>query len=77
MQLKYNGDTGENFVNILNKMAAISQTTRCIRIHFNTATNMINMTLFLIHYRHGKVPSQVQRNPVCSQSLRSNHDRTQ
>ena len=35
MQLKYNGATGENFVNILNKMAAISQTTPCcIRIHF-------------------------------------------
>ena len=35
MQLKYNGDTGENFVNILNKMAAISQTTSCcIRINF-------------------------------------------
>ena len=35
MQLKYNGDTGENYVNILNKMAAISQTTSCwIRIHF-------------------------------------------
>ena len=35
MQLKYNGDTEENFVNIFNKMAAISQTTPCcIRIHF-------------------------------------------
>ena len=35
MQLKFNGDTGENYVNMLNKMAAISQTTPCsIRIHF-------------------------------------------
>ena len=35
MQLKYNGDTGENFVDIWNKMAAISQPTPCcIRIHF-------------------------------------------
>ena len=34
MQLKYNGGTGENFVNTLNKKAAISQTTSCIRIQF-------------------------------------------
>ena len=29
MQLKYIGDTGENFVNTHNKMAAILQTTPC------------------------------------------------
>ena len=29
MQLKYNGDTGENFANTLKKMAAILQTTPC------------------------------------------------
>ena len=29
MQLKDNGDTGENFVNTLKKMAAILQTTHC------------------------------------------------
>ena len=35
MQVKYNGDKGENNVNTLHKMAAISQTTSCcIRIQF-------------------------------------------
>ena len=29
MLLKYNGDTGENFVNTLTKKAAILQTTPC------------------------------------------------
>ena len=29
MQLKYNGDTGENFVNKLKKSVAILQTTPC------------------------------------------------
>ena len=29
MQLKYNGDTGEKFVNTLKKMTAILQTTPC------------------------------------------------
>ena len=29
MQLKYNGDIGENFLNTFNQMAAISQTTSC------------------------------------------------